>query len=63
MPLQTSQKRQVFLVSMQQVYNQAFLAAAYWAARYVLLKSLAIVIGPTPPGTGVNQPATSFASS
>jgi hypothetical protein len=32
------------------------------AARKVFAINMAIVIGPTPPGTGVMNPATSFAS-
>jgi hypothetical protein len=32
------------------------------AARSVFFISMAMVIGPTPPGTGVINPATSFAS-
>lgn len=31
----------------------ALLSAFIWAAFRVLLKSIAIVMGPTPPGTGV----------
>src|SRR3989338_4488320 len=37
--------------------------AARSAARTVFATSMVMVIGPTPPGTGVIQPATSFAES
>ena len=38
-------------------------ATLYWYKDSVLVKSMAIVIGPTPPGTGVMCPATCFALS
>lgn len=40
-----------------------FLASAISAARNVFCMSMAMVIGPTPPGTGVIAPATSAADS
>lgn len=39
------------------------LAAALWADWTVFFMSIATVIGPTPPGTGVMYDATFFASS
>ena len=41
----------------------ALTRSCHCAARSVFASSVAIVIGPTPPGTGVIQPATSFAAS
>ena len=38
------------------------LSARYRAARTAFARSIAIVIGPTPPGTGVRRPARSAAS-
>lgn len=37
--------------------------AALWADRRVFCSKPVMVMGPTPPGTGVIAPATSFASS
>ena len=39
------------------------MSSRYWSERRVLRISIAIVIGPTPPGTGVIAPATSTAFS